>query len=220
MMTCLFIGIVNQKVLHPIWSGIMLCGQHQPTWHTKRIEVKWRLLLNNLEFPSISDIWRNNRLLVVIAKTPIGNSPNLGWHDEGTVQFSPGDKYEESLESPNDLINFDHPEVIRVSNGQWVCCLREVGPQSSWNYLEVTATNGNAIRTASAHLTGKPNHTALFPRVGAGGNRIISRNTHAQWQQGQFSANSAWQHESMLKHPKQRRYESDKTKRQNGKGCF
>ena len=39
------------------------------------------------------------------------------WHDEGTVQFSPGDKYDESSESPNDLINFDHPEVIRVSNG-------------------------------------------------------------------------------------------------------
>ena len=53
-------------------------------------------------------------------------------------------------------------------------------PKIGISVSEVTATNGNAIRTASAHLTGKPNHTALFPRVGAGGNRIISRNTHAQ----------------------------------------
>ena len=41
-----------------------------------------------------------------------------GGHDVGTVQFSPGDKYDESLDSLNSsMINFDHSEVMRVSSG-------------------------------------------------------------------------------------------------------
>jgi len=46
------------------------------------------------------------------------DSPNLGWHDVGTVHFSPGDKYDESLDSLNqNMIDFDHSEVMRVSSG-------------------------------------------------------------------------------------------------------